>query len=163
MIVREYAHSRAHKRVLKKNEHMKFRVSPLKYKEAHYLLYRKHHADRGFNILDEDLFIQEFYLSPVESFMTEVYEGEKLVGLGFLDVGREGLSSVYFVYDPSYAEYSPGVYSIIKEIDLAKSMGKIYYYLGLYCKGQKFLGYKDRFVPYETLDYETGIWQRCEK
>jgi leucyl-tRNA---protein transferase len=158
--VSEHKMGRAHKRILKKNEGMSFRVSPLVYSESHYLLYKKHHSGRGFKVLDEDLFIQEFYVSPVEAFATEVYDGEKLVGLGFVDVGGECLSSVYFVYDPEYYGYSPGIFSIIKEIELAKSLGKKYYYLGLYCKGQKFLGYKDRFVPYETLDYDTGIWNK---
>ncbi len=162
IIVPEHSHSKTHKRILNKNEGMRFTVSRLEYRESHYELYRKHHAERGFNVLDEDLFVQEFYLTPVEAAMTEVYEGDRLVGIGFLDIGKESLSSVYFVYDPDYSEYSPGVYSIIKEIDYAKSLGKNYYYLGLYCKGQRFLGYKDKFVPYETFDYETGIWQKCE-
>jgi arginyl-tRNA--protein-N-Asp/Glu arginylyltransferase len=163
IIAHEYSHSKTHKRVLKKNAGMQFSVSPLEYKESHYQLYRKHHAERGFNILDEELFVQEFYLSPVEAFITEVRDGDRLVGVGFIDLGKESLSSVYFIYDPDYSDYSLGIFSIIKEIDLAKSLGKRYYYLGLYCKGQRFLGYKDKFVPYETFDYETGIWQQCDK
>ena len=85
-----------------------------------------------------------------------------LIGLGFLDVGAVCLSSVYFVYDPSYCKRSLGMFSIVKEIELAASMKKTLYCLGLYCKGRQFLSYKDKFSPYESLDYNTGIWKRNE-
>jgi len=36
-------------------------------------------------------------------------DGEKLVAVGILDVTETALSSVYFFYDPDYADISPGV------------------------------------------------------
>jgi leucyl-tRNA---protein transferase len=163
VLAQEYSRTKTHRRIIKKNEGMAFRAAPLEYREEHYLLYKTHHENRGFKALDEDMFVQEFYFSPVNGFVTEIYDSGKLVGLGFIDEGAECLSSVYFVYDPQYFPMSPGIFSIIKEIELAQSMGKKHYYLGLYCKGQRFLGYKDRFSPYEALDYATGIWNRVAK
>jgi arginyl-tRNA--protein-N-Asp/Glu arginylyltransferase len=158
----EYSPSGTHQRLLKKNTDLRVVTLPIRYRKNHYYLYRTHHLSRGFKVIDEDTFIQEFYFSPTEALITEIYDDGLLIGLGFLDVGASCLSSVYFVYDPGYNRRSLGMFSIIKEIELAQSMNKSYYYLGLYCKGRRFLGYKDNFSPNETLDYNTGIWTRNE-
>ena len=46
----------------------------------------------------------------------------KLIGIGVVDMVDEGLSSVYFFYDPKYKEHRLGVFSSIIEIEYVRWM-----------------------------------------
>ncbi len=77
----------------------------------------------------------------------QLYEGDRLVGVGLLDLLGDALSSVYFYFDPSVATASPGVYSVLKEIQLAREWGLKYYYPGYYIKNSPAMNYKRRYRP----------------
>jgi leucyl-tRNA---protein transferase len=157
--VDDFKSSKSQKRVLKKNSTLVFTTSPVSFKREHFDLYRKHNLLR-FGKDDDDLYgyIGSFCQSPVDSLITEIYCADRLIGAGFVDLGRESLSSVYFFYDPEYNKRSPGIFSVIKEIELAKHLEKKYYYLGFCVKGEKFSDYKAGFRPNQTYDPHTGKW-----
>ena len=46
----------------------------------------------------------------------------KLIGIGVVDMMDDGLSSVYYFYDPKYKEYRLGVFSSIIEIEYVRWM-----------------------------------------
>jgi arginyl-tRNA--protein-N-Asp/Glu arginylyltransferase len=73
----------------------------------------------------------------------------KLVGVGILDITESGLSSVYFYWDPDFASFGLGTFSVLKEIELTKSLGLPYYYLGYYVPGSPSMDYKIHFGPSE--------------
>lgn len=85
------------------------------------------------------------------------YLNSKLIGVGIIDEGRDALSSNYFYYDTDCLDRRPGVFSIVKEIELAKSMGKKYYYLGFYIEENPKMSYKKYFRPNQV--YEKGKWK----
>jgi len=87
------------------------------------------------------------------------YLGDRLVGVGIVDLGQASLSSVYFFFDPSpeVARLSPGVYSVLKEIELAKKTGRDHLYLGLYVEDCRHLSYKSDYFPHERT--VKGVWQ----
>jgi arginine-tRNA-protein transferase len=87
----------------------------------------------------------------------DYYLGGKLVGVGIVDEGRGCLSSNYFYYDTDHLGRRPGVFSVLQEIELAKSMGKKYCYLGFYIKDNPKMSYKKGFRPNEIL--EEGRWR----
>jgi leucyl-tRNA---protein transferase len=155
----EFKISRSQKRVIKKNSQTVFRISPLAFRQDHFDLYKKHSVMR-FNIEPENIdeFIKTFYISPVNSFMSEIFIDGKLAGVGYLDEGEVSLSSVYFVYDTDYMVLSPGVFSVIKEIEFAISKNKKYYYLGYYTRNKNFSEYKLNFKPNELFDIKTDKW-----
>ena len=78
-------------------------------------------------------------------------EGQ-LVGVGIIDVVSSGLSTVYFYWDPTLRDLSLGVYSALYEIDLCKTWGKRYYYLGYLVAGSKTMSYKASFSGGEVWD-----------
>ena len=62
---------------------------------------------------------------------------DKLVAVGVLDILPNCVSSVYFMYDPSYSYLSLGNYSALREIALTATLSKTlpsikYYYMGYY-------------------------------
>ena len=85
---------------------------------------------------------------------------DRLAGVGILDFGRLGVSSVYFYFDPSkeVASLSPGVFSAMKELELAKATGRKYLYLGLYVSDCRHLSYKGDYGPQENRI--GGVWTR---
>lgn len=96
--------------------------------------------------------------SPLASTrITEYRDGEgRLVATGYLDVLPEGLSSVYFAFDPAEARRSVGTWSVLRELRLAAELGKKWYYLGFWVPGSRKMDYKARFAPFEYA--RGGTW-----
>lgn len=95
-----------------------------------------------------------------ESFELRYHVGGQLIGVAIVDRGESALSAVYCYYDPAHAALSPGVYSILYQIELCKSWGLSYLYLGLTIEGCKAMTYKRSYLPHERL--LDGRWQRIE-
>ena len=64
---------------------------------------------------------EEFLVtSPLNTRAMDYLVADRLVGVGWIDVLPNGLSSVYFAFEPDESRRSLGTYSIMKEIDLAR-------------------------------------------
>lgn len=93
-----------------------------------------------------------------------------LVGIGIVDLVDDGLSTVYFFWDPRLKDLSLGVYSALWEIELCKRWERPYYYLGYLVPGSRTMTYKaqfaggelwhgDRWVPVASRDIEDDAFQ----
>jgi arginine-tRNA-protein transferase len=87
----------------------------------------------------------------------------RLAGVGILDRLGDALSTVYFYFDPDFAAYSPGTYSALYEIDLARRWGMDYYYLGYYIRDCPAMAYKAHYRPCEIKDLNAECWTRQER
>jgi len=96
-----------------------------------------------------------------ESFELRYRVGGELIGVAIVDRGERTLSAVYCYYDPSYASLSPGVYSILYQLDLCRRWELEYLYLGLTIDGCKAMTYKRKYLPHERLI--SGSWRRFER
>lgn len=96
------------------------------------------------------------------TFEIQYRAGSDLVGVGLVDCLDDALSTVYFYFNPDYARYSPGTYSVLKEVSLAEEWGLRYYYLGYYIRDSRTMSYKVRFRPYEVKDTDSDTWLRIE-
>ncbi len=159
--VKDFKPNKSFKRIIKKNNDIKVELKKIEdcreEKLSLFLSYlSKIHGRNGFNlfILDEFISIHRGYSNIIEM---HYYSNDRLIGVGIVDETRDALSSVYFYYEPEERKRSPGIFSIIKEIELAKELGKDYLYLGFYIKNCKKMNYKNRFKPYEIL--VAGKWE----
>lgn len=107
-----------------------------------------------------DFFVNSFLTSTEE---IRLYAGSRLAGLGIMDLVGDALSSVYFFFDPDFARYSPGTYSVLKEIELSQARGLSYYYPGFFIQGCKAMNYKANFGPAEMLTRGQEKWQEAVK
>ncbi len=128
-------------------------------------LYNRHKFGRNLakddaNPMDEAGYAGWLCVSCCETLEMRYYVGDRLVGVGIVDVGATSMSSVYFYFDPDpeVARLSPGVYSTLQEIDLCRQTGRSYLYLGLYVADCVHLNYKAGFGPHERL--VGGAWRR---
>ncbi|MDY0268326.1 arginyltransferase [Trichloromonas sp.] len=157
--VAEFTPSREQRRVLKKAAALSVRFGPLKLSDRAFTIYREHARQRfGLEAQSED-FLLNFYMPSCPAMQSELFVEEEQAGIGILDVGADCLSSVYFAFDPAYAAFNPGTFSILKEIEQARALGLTWYYLGYYVAECRSLAYKDRFRPRQHLDWRTGQWR----
>lgn len=89
----------------------------------------------------------------------------KLVGVDLVDILDDGISAIYFYYDPDYLHLSLGTYSLLYEVELAKVLGLPWIYLGYWVDGCKAFAYKSKFEPQEILDgfpkvEEESVWKK---
>jgi arginine-tRNA-protein transferase len=159
----EFELSKSQKRVMKKNDDLSIRFTSLQYREEIYQLYLKHSKIRFDRDVSErpegrEEFIQTHFTPSVPSMLSEFYLGAELIAVGFLDLSSNGLSSVYFIYDPDYAKRSLGIYGVLKEIEWAKNNGKDFYYLGYTIAQNRFMNYKAQFHPHQVYDWNKKRW-----
>lgn len=79
-----------------------------------------------------------------------------LVATGYIDILPDGISSVYFAFDPGLRSRSLGTWSVGRELELVRELGKRYYYLGFWVPGSPKMDYKAKFRPFEMAP--DGEW-----
>lgn len=163
VIANEYIPSDAQKRIVKKNNNTCFKVNDLTFSDEIFNLYTEFNRDRFNDSLDRKNFLETFYQPATVSLQSEYFIDDSLTGVGWLDRADSGFSSIYFCYNPAYKKISPGIFSIIKEIEFTRTSGLRYYYLGYAIDENSHLAYKKNFFPYEYLNWENGDWIRIEQ
>ncbi|MCB0517600.1 MAG: GNAT family N-acetyltransferase [Lewinellaceae bacterium] len=102
---------------------------------------------------------------PATSFNTwelGVYHGGKLVAFSIFDKGRQSIASLEAAYDPAYAKYSLGIYTMLLEIAFAMEEGMAFYYPGFLPKGVPMFSYKLRPGGLEFFRLKEKRWVSCE-
>ncbi len=145
-----------HRRVLRRGDaSIRMEMGPALVTEDRVALYNAHLDGRGLRNggapMDRDGYAHFLTESCCSSFELRYYVEERLVGVAVTDRGQESLSAVYCFYDPTLAKLSLGTYSILKQIELCRSWGFRYLYLGLHVAGSDVMAYKARFLPHERL------------
>ncbi len=157
--VKHYHFSKSQRKVIRKNANTQIIVQTPTLTQNHIDLYNKYHAFKhqkdGWshrNISKREY--HENFVSGAHDFGKEVLyivDG-KLVGVDLIDILDDGISAIYFYYDPDYAHLSLGTYSLLYQIKLAGILELPYIYLGYWVDGCKAFAYKPRFQPQEILD-----------
>lgn len=128
-------------------------------------LFNRHKRERGLVVgdayTDADAY-QQFLVDTCTDTIELTYRDKaRLVGVAVADRAADALSAVYCFYDPAYVRLSPGVYSVLKQVNLCQAWGLRYLYLGLYVADCPPMRYKARYLPHERLI--GGIWRRFER
>ena len=128
-------------------------------------LYNRHKIERGLltsdGLIDADGY-EQFLVDTCADTVELTYRHHgTLIGVAITDRAADALSAVYCFYDPSHAHLSPGVYSILKQLELCRAWGLRYLYLGLYVADCRSMAYKARYLPHERLI--DGEWIRFNR
>ncbi len=170
VLVDEFAPSRSQRRVLARWEDQPWRVTvgAPTVDDEKLALYNRHKGERNLRGDDDGPMGEDGYEawlvhSCVETIEMCYYLDDRLVGVGIVDLGAVSASSVYFYFDPSpeVARLSPGVFSVLQEIELCRRSGRRWLYLGLWVRDCPQLAYKAQYVPHERL--EDGDWRRHDQ
>ncbi len=128
-------------------------------------LYNRHKELRGLasdrDGIDLEGYREFLVVSCCETFELRYLLDGQLIGVALVDRSDEALSAVYCYYDPSYEKLGIGTFSVLKQIELCKSWGLRYLYLGLYIAESERMKYKARFLPHQRrID---GAWQTFDR
>lgn len=163
--VTEFTPSKTQRRVLRRGDaHLQTRVGRPTVTLDRVVLYNRHKVGRGLlfgnDLIDSNGYVQFLVESCVDSIEIAYRLKGKLIGAAVADRGADALSAVYCYYDPRYSRWSPGVYSILKQVELCRQWGLRYLYLGLYVAGSHTMEYKSHYLPHERLI--NGAWRRFD-
>jgi leucyl-tRNA---protein transferase len=86
-----------------------------------------------------------------------VYDGDVLAAFSYFDVANGSVAGLLGVFHPDYARYSLGIYTMLKEVEYAGSIGCKYYYPGYVLQGTDRFDYKLSIGRYDYLT-ECGHW-----
>ena len=157
----QLAATKSQRRVSRLNADLSFSAGIQEFTEEDYALFSRYLCAR--HSVGRDGFTREDYRrsyieSPVESAIVRYRKSDgSLVALSFLDVLPDGLSSVYFAFEPEEGRRSLGVHSVFADSSLARGLGKRWYYLGFRVAGCKKMEYKAHFAPHEIAT--GGAWR----
>lgn len=101
----------------------------------------------------EDMFVRNPFATEEWCYSVD----GRLVAVGYMDCVPDGLSAIYFFYDPEERHRSLGTFNILAAIDRARSLQLPFVYLGYFVEGCQSLEYKARFQPNEAL--LGGAWR----
>jgi arginine-tRNA-protein transferase len=161
--VNEFLPSRTQRRVFARGElSITTEIGPIGVTRERVRLYNKHKHGRDLSAGESHASLDSYrsFLGETccETFEMRYRVGGELLGIAIVDRADDALSAVYFYWDPKHADLSPGVYSIMKQVQLCKRLGLRYLYLGLYIQACRHMAYKSRFLPHERL--VDGRWAR---
>ncbi len=166
--VADFKPKRSHKRILRKNAHLRREATSPWATEAQYNLFRTYlaarHADGGMADMDVFEFASMVEETPVRSrvveYMSPSEDGSKredLTAVCLTDVLEDGLSMVYSFFDPAMERLSLGTYMILDHIRIAQEAELPHIYLGYWVPGSQKMNYKANFGALEV--YRGGSWQ----
>ncbi len=167
--VDNFEFSKSQRRVIKKAQHITSYVQKPSMSQEHLELFEKYHLymkDKK-NWDHSKVTAQGYYTSFVDAhndFGYEVlyFDKEKLIGVDLIDILEDGISSIYFYYDPDYMDLSLGKLSLYNQINFAKRSQKKWIYLGYYVKECPSLSYKSHYKPYLTLKGQPEVHEEYE-
>jgi len=155
-----FRRSRSQRRVWRRNRDVTVHVARPSLTEEKWRLYAGYLHGRHDGIMSDDYddLARFLYRSPVRSLEVSYRLGDRLIGTGIIDVSRRAVSTVYFFFDPEFSRRSPGVFSVLWEIEWCRARHIPYYYLGFYVREARTMSYKADYRPHEILG-ENGQWQ----
>ena len=112
----------------------------------------KTREDLEYNVMNED---GERVLNTQ---LFRVYDGQRLVGFSYFDVGRRVMYTKAGIYDPEYAGHSLGLFTMLLEVQYGAERNFTYYYPGYYAPTFPAFDYKLQLGPMEYREIATGHW-----
>lgn len=168
--VNEFKPSKTFRNIQNRNADTLYSLHRPEYSEEKLTLYQKYHAERsrtrGWKLseMDEEKYNKMFVEGAGEfGYEVRYFRDAKLIGVDYIDILLDGISSIYFFSDPDYSHLSLGTYSLLVQIKIAKWLGLKYIYLGYIVRENASLQYKLKYKPYELLDgrpqnHEAAVW-----
>lgn len=161
--VENFVFSKGARRVIRKAQNIKSYIQKPTLTKEHLRLFEKYHLfmkdKKGWE--HKETTPNSYYSSFVDGYNEYGYEvlyfyEDRLIGVDLIDILENGISSIYFYYDPDFQDYSLGKLSLYKQILFAQKSNKKWIYLGYYVKDCHSLSYKAEYKPYLTLQGRPG-------
>ncbi|WP_448211608.1 arginyltransferase [Colwellia sp. MEBiC06753] len=156
--------TKSQKRLLKKNQQFSTCVTEHA-KPEYYSLFETYintlHSDGAMYPASEEQYNNFIFTDIAKQLFLEIYDENKLISVAVTDVLPNAISAIYTFYHPAYRKQALGIYSILQQIALAKTMKKPFVYLGYQIDECQKMNYKAKFFPHHRLI--NNQWQIVNK
>jgi arginine-tRNA-protein transferase len=152
--------------IRKNNSQFTYSIQPFNITIEKELLYKEHRKRfKGNASASLSGFMYDNYNKNIfNTYEINIYENDKLIGFSFFDVGITSMASIIGIFHQEYTRYSLGIYSMLLEMEYAKSMGLKYYYPGYVAYEPSQFNYKLRLAyTFEFYDWYSKRWISFEK
>jgi arginine-tRNA-protein transferase len=166
LAVAEFIPNRSQKRCRERNRNTQVTIKPAEFEQEHYNMYLRYqairHTDGDMAKSSPEDYFDFLSSSWCETRFVEFSINGQLVAVAVVDQMDHAWSAVYTFFDPDFAEYSPGVYAVLWQIEQARQSGREFLYLGYWIQSCKKMTYKTQYQPLqlfvnqhwtESLDY----------
>ncbi len=156
VLVRQFQPNRSQRRAYQRGEQsFTVEIGPPTVDALRVDLYNRHKDGRGLNLGEgriDELGYRSFLVDTCcETFELRYFLDGRLIGVAVADRGETALSAVYCYFDPICSRLSPGVYSVLKHIELCRQWNLEYLYLGFFIAPPSKMSYKCGYQPQERL------------
>ena len=152
--VKHHCYSRNEKRIIKRNADLTTSVSPGRFREEHFDLYRRYiasrHNDGSMANPSKSDYHRFLICDWTDTLFVEYRLNRVLLAVAVCDVTDSGLSAVYTFFDPDHADRSPGHFAILNQIHETQQRDLDYLYLGYWIRDCDKMSYKRRYKPLEA-------------
>ena len=153
--VSEFAPSRIQKRTMTKNKQTKALIKPAVFEQKHFDLYQLYQQSRHPEGSMADSTPEEYmnFLGSnwCKTLFVELLINGRLIAVTIADQLENSLSAVYTFFDPEFSKLSPGVFSVLWQIEYARKMHFQWLYLGFWIKDCQKMSYKDQYRPVQAF------------
>lgn len=155
--------SKSQRRIIKRNRDLEVEQNPTEINPEKVGLFNRHRGRFRHNVPDSILDFLSTSPGTVPCRNDEVClrRNGLLLGVSFVDIGRQSASAVYAMFEPEESARSLGIQLILAGIDYARQLDLKYYYPGYAYREPSFYDYKKRFSGLEALDW-CGGWYPCD-
>ncbi|MCP3956907.1 MAG: arginyltransferase [bacterium] len=156
--VAAFAPNRSMRRTSRHNRDLRVVLGPASISRQHLELYGRYHHDmskrKGWSekTIDPSDYHQTF-VQGREDFGHEllILDGDKLLAVTLVDLLPRAVSAVYCFYEPEERPRALGVFSVLRQIELARDRGADRVYLGYWVADNESMRYKAGYHPHEIL------------
>ena len=167
ILLQEHHFSKSLQKILKKNkEKFTYSIQPFNITIEKELLYKQHKKRFKGNASNSlSGFMYDNYNKNIfNTFEINIYDEGKLIAFSFFDVGITSMASIIGIFDQQYSSCSLGIYTMLLEMEYAKSMQFKYYYPGYVAYEPSQFNYKLRLADsFEFYDWYSKRWISFEK
>ena len=163
----EYTSDKTEQKLLKKNAKFKIefrQASITPEKERLFSEYKKNISFEASTSLNTLLYGKVNY-NIYNTTEVCLYDQDKLIAVGFFDVGKTSAAGISSFYDPAYKKYTLGKFLIYLKIAYCKRLGLQYFYPGYFVPGYPLFDYKLEIGKsvLQYLDFPSLSWRPLEQ
>jgi arginyl-tRNA--protein-N-Asp/Glu arginylyltransferase len=142
--LKDFSPDKAQLKLKKTNEVFRMEVRQARITQEKELLFAKYRSSVTFEASASlaQLLYGKSNNDIYNTFEIGVFDGEKLIAVGFFDIGSESAAGISSFYDPDYKRYSLGKYLILSKIEFCKNNNLKYFYPGYFVPGYASFDYK---------------------
>ncbi|HEY8933687.1 MAG TPA: GNAT family N-acetyltransferase [Cyclobacteriaceae bacterium] len=141
------------------------RASVTEEKEALYATYKQSVPFNASASLHQLLYGKSAMPDIYNTHEIKLYDDNKLIAIGYFDIGKRSAAGISSFYDPAYKKYSLGKYLIYSKMEYCRKMKLQYFYPGYFAPGYPAFDYK-LSMGKKALQYfqlKSGQWLTINK